>query len=169
MCNCFHGNIWQQLLPWQHFFMFSFEFKTMHKPPKVGVDQIPTSISKPGTSKQNDLPSSHPSSHPKISASVQPDEPMEMDLYGPSLPPGYGEAAQSVHGPMHGSDPSLWLTRFSPKSTGIRENIKPGLSTYLLQRNQIPLFKSRSLPSPRGVLLSKNNPKLIQTQSFIGR
>ena len=22
MCNCFLGNIWQQVLPWQHFFMF---------------------------------------------------------------------------------------------------------------------------------------------------
>ena len=52
------------------------EFKTMLKPPEVGVDQTPTLISKPGTSKQNILPSSHPSSNPNIRASMQPDEPM---------------------------------------------------------------------------------------------
>ena len=39
------------------------EFNTMLKPSEVGVDQIPTSISKPGASK--------------------------MDVYGPELPPGH--------------------------------------------------------------------------------
>ena len=63
--------------------MQSYNFKTMHKPPVVGVDQTPTAISKPGTSKQNNLPFSHPSSHPNIWSSEQPDDSMEMDMYGP--------------------------------------------------------------------------------------
>ena len=38
-----------------------------------------------------------------------------------------------------------------------------------LYRNQSPLFKSKSLLSPRGLPLSKTNSKQIQTLSFIGR
>ena len=53
---------------------------------EVVVDQTSTSASKPGTSKQTDiLPSKYT------------DEAMELDVYGPPLPPRYGDA-QSEHG-----------------------------------------------------------------------
>ena len=57
---------------------------------EVEVDQTPTSASKPGTSKQTDtLPlntdlNTKPSEHT--------DEAMELDVYGPSLPPRFEDA-----------------------------------------------------------------------------
>ena len=62
---------------------------------EVEVDQTPTSASKPGTSKQTDTlpPNTQPFKHT--------DEAMELDLYGPSLPPRFGDAQSK-----HGSDPN---------------------------------------------------------------
>ena len=70
---------------------------------EVEVDQTAASGSKPGTSKQpdtlplNTAPNTQPSEHT--------DEAMELDVYGPSLPPRFGDA-QSEHGsdPNHGTD-----------------------------------------------------------------
>ena len=78
------------------------EFKTMQKASEVGVDQTATSDPKPGTSKQDDLPSNPNTQHPSIRSSKQLDEQMDMDVHGPSLPPRLRESVQSEQG----SDPS---------------------------------------------------------------
>ena len=79
------------------------EMQSMKKSGKeVELDQSSTSASKPGPSKQSDNlpPNSAPNTH-----SEHTDEAMELDVYGPSLPPRFGDA-QSEHGsdPNHGSD-----------------------------------------------------------------
>ena len=58
---------------------------------EVVVDQTSTSASKPDTSKQTDTlsPNTQPSKHT--------DEAMELDVYGPSLPPRFRDD-QSEHG-----------------------------------------------------------------------
>ena len=70
---------------------------------QVVVDQTSISASKPGTSKQTDTlpPNSALNTHP----SEHMEEAMELDLYGPPLPPWFGDA-QSEHSsdPNHGSD-----------------------------------------------------------------
>ena len=44
MCNCFLGNIWQQVLPWQHFFMFlgpkNRFWGSLHSKPLHGLELI---------------------------------------------------------------------------------------------------------------------------------
>ena len=72
------------------------EMQSMKKAAKeVEVDQTPTSASKPGTSKQTDtLP---PNTAPNTQPSKNTDEAMELDVYGPSLQPRFGDA-QSEHG-----------------------------------------------------------------------
>ena len=66
------------------------------------MDQSSTSASKRGPSKQSDnlSPNSAPNTH-----SERTHEAMELGVYGPSLPPRFGDA-QSEHGsdPNHGSD-----------------------------------------------------------------
>ena len=79
------------------------EMQCMKKSAKeVELDQSSTSASKPGPSKQSDNfpPNSAPKTH-----SEHTDEVMELDVYGPSLPPQCGDA-QSEHGSdlNHGSD-----------------------------------------------------------------
>ena len=57
-----------------------------------------------------------------------------------------------------------------PKKHSDKLNIKPGQNTslsYLLQRNPSPLFKSRSLPSPRELLLSKKTQTNTDPASYI--
>ena len=86
-----------------------YKFKTMKKASEARVDQISASNSnqKPGTSKQSDdlpaNPNPNPSTEqPNTQVSEHTDEPMEMDFCGPSLPPQFGQSAQSEHR----SDPS---------------------------------------------------------------
>ena len=44
MCNCFIGNVWQQVLPWQHFFMFlglkNLFWVSLHSKPMRGLELI---------------------------------------------------------------------------------------------------------------------------------
>ena len=66
---------------------------------EVDLDQSSTYASKPGPSKQSDnlLTNNAPNTQPEST-----DEAMEFDLYGPSLPPQFGDA-QSQHGLDHHS------------------------------------------------------------------
>ena len=75
------------------------EMQSIKKSAKeVELDQSSTSASKPGPSKQSDNLSPN-------TQSERSDEAMELDVYGPSLPPRFGDA-QSEHGsnPNYGSD-----------------------------------------------------------------
>ena len=80
------------------------EMQSIKKSAKeVELDQSSTSASKSGPSTQPDnLP---PNTAPNTLHSEHTDEAMELDVYGPSLPPRFGDA-QSKHGsdPNHGSD-----------------------------------------------------------------
>ena len=78
------------------------EFQYMKKTAKMEVDQTSDSASKPGTSKQTDTLS--PNTGPNTQPSKHIDS-MELDEYGPSLPPRFGDA-QSKNGsdPNHFSD-----------------------------------------------------------------
>ena len=44
MCNCFFGNIWQQVLLWQHFFMFlglkNLFWGSLHSKPMHGLELV---------------------------------------------------------------------------------------------------------------------------------
>ena len=69
---------------------------------EVEVDQTSTSASKPGTSKQTENldPTLPPRPPPRPQPSSHTDEAMEVDLYGPPLPPHLGDDHS-----MHDSDP----------------------------------------------------------------
>ena len=69
---------------------------------EVELDQSSTSASKPGPSKQSD---NLPPNPPPNTQSEHTDEAMELDMYGSSLPPQFGDA-QSEHGSNlnYGSD-----------------------------------------------------------------
>ena len=78
------------------------EFQSFKKTSKeVEVNQTSTSPSKPGTSKQTEiwtLPLPRPP--PRTLPAFHMDEAMEVDLYGPPLPPRLGDDHS-----MHDSDP----------------------------------------------------------------
>ena len=88
-------------------------------------------------------------------------------MYGPSLPPWFGQSAQSEHGSdlnqgldhqSKQSEQPNRCVRLEPKSTQTKGNIRFGQNTYLslhLQRRISPLFMSKGLLSPKGPLLSK--------------
>ena len=128
-------------------------FKSMKKASEVGVDQIPTSNQKPGTSKQDDLPSNPiialSTQQPNIQSSEQVDEPMEMDFCGPSSPPWFGQSAPSKHGSyLKGSDHTPNIPNNSnrcvqqkPRNTRDRSKHKVRQSISHNQRNQSPLYK----------------------------
>ena len=94
------------------------ETQSMKKTVKeVEVDQTPASASKPGTSKQTDtLP---PNTAPNTQPSEHMDEAMELDLYGPPLPPQFGHAQF-----QHGSDPNHGLDHQSDQSRAIKHSDK---------------------------------------------
>ena len=75
----------------------------MKKASHAEVDQTSTSTSRAGPSKQS-VELSNPNNQPNPQTSDHSDgqQPMEMDFCGPSLPPRFGQSAQSEHG----SDPS---------------------------------------------------------------
>ena len=64
---------------------------------EVELDQSSTSASKPGPSKETD-------ELPPNTTSEPTDEAIELDVYGPSLPPWFGDAQSE-----HGSDPKPWF------------------------------------------------------------
>ena len=119
------------------------KFQTMKKSAKqVEVDQTSASASKPGRIKQTDtLPlNTAPNTQPQLNTqpSEHMDEPMEMDVYGSSLPPRFGQSAQSEHGsdPNHGSDhqskqPKQVCTARA-KSIRTKGSIRLGQNTYLV-------------------------------------
>ena len=87
------------------------EFQSFKKTPKeVEVAQTSTSASKPGTNKQTE--NLDPTPPPRTQPSSYPDEAMEVDLYGPPLPPGLGDDHS-----MHESD----LRHFSDQHSGQSE------------------------------------------------
>ena len=114
------------------------EMQTMKKTAEeVEVDQIPSSASKPGTSKQTDT------FHPNTALNTQPsehtDDAMELDLYDPPLPPWFGDAHSE-----DGSDPNMVriinqtspnnpnkCVRLESKSMRTSENKMFGLNFYL--------------------------------------
>ena len=81
------------------------EMQSMKKSAKeVELDQSSTSASKPGPSKQSDNSNSAPNTHSECT-----DEAIELDVYGPSLPPQFGDAQSEHcsdlnHGSHHQSD-----------------------------------------------------------------
>ena len=78
------------------------EMQSIKKSKEVELDQSSTSASKPGPSKQSDnLP---PNTGSNTLHSECTNEAMELDVFGPSLAPRFGDA-QSEHGsdPNHGS------------------------------------------------------------------
>ena len=75
------------------------EFQTLkNTSTEVGVDQTSTSVSKPGTSKRHEI--LDPKTPPRTQSTPLSDEAMEVDQYGPLLPPRLG----GDHS-MHDSDP----------------------------------------------------------------
>ena len=71
------------------------EIQSIKKSTKeVELDQSSTSASKPGPSKQSD---NFPPNPALNTQSERTDEAMELDVYGPSLPPRFGDAP-SEHG-----------------------------------------------------------------------
>ena len=126
------------------------EFQTMKKSTKeVEVNQTSDSASKPGTSKQTDTLPLNTALNTQPQLNTQPfkhtDEPMEMDTYGPTLPPWFSQnqSAQSEHG----SDPSPNIpnrcVRLEPKNMWTKGSIRFGQNIFLslhLQRRISPLF-----------------------------
>ena len=111
-------------------------------------------------------------------------QPMETDFCGPSLPPRFGQSVQSEHGSKHSdlhseqSDPhsehseQQGCVLLEPKNTQTKRNTRFGQNTFHslhLQRRISPQPLLKGLLSPKGLLLSKTNNKIIQTQSFTGR
>ena len=81
------------------------EFQSMKKFSKeVEVDQTSALVSKPGTSKQTDIfpPNTAPNTQPQRNTlpSEHTDEPIEMDMYGHTLPLWFGQfqSPESEHG-----------------------------------------------------------------------
>ena len=155
-------------------------------PPTLGTAlqlKIEGKLEKSGPSKQavelsnlNTQPNPHGSEH------SDDHEPMEMDFCGPSLPPGFGQSAQSEHGShpnrsvIHHSEqseqPNNGCAHPEPKNTWTKRSTRFGQNishSLHLQRRISPLSISESLLSPKGLLMSKINNKMIHTQSFIGR
>ena len=75
------------------------EFQTINKVSEGEVEKTSTSTSKAGPTKQP-VELSNPNTQPNPRASDRSDnqQPMAMDFCGPSLPPRFGQSAQSDHG-----------------------------------------------------------------------
>ena len=156
------------------------------------MDQISSSASKPGTSKQ---PENLDPTPPRTQSSSRADEAMDVDLYGPPLPPHVGDK-QSIQdsGPrhhlgdqlsMHESDPRhvsdeysgqseepSWVVSARPKNMQIKENTRLGPDTRLslhLQGKISPLYINIGLPSPLGPILIMTNLNRTQILFSIGK
>ena len=79
---------------------FGDEMQSMKKASEVEVDKTSASLSKAGPSKQPD-PTTQ-TSDPTTRASDHSDaQPMDMDVYGPPLPPKFTQCVQSDHASKH--------------------------------------------------------------------
>ena len=154
--------------------------KSCKRPQKWGGSDL--HIKSKAWNKQANLlanPNPNPSTQqPNTQVSEHTDEPMEMEFCGP-LPPQFGQSVQfeygsdlsrSDHSSEH-SEPPKQVCSGKAKNTQTKESTRLGPNIFHshLQRNQILLFKPKSLLSPRGLPLSKTNSKQIQTPFFIGR
>ena len=79
----------------------------MKKASKAEVDQTSALISKAGPSKQA-IPTIHPITQSSNHSDAQP---IEMDFYGPSLPPRFTQSVQSDYGSQHSGPKSDHLGR----------------------------------------------------------
>ena len=96
------------------------EFHSFKKTPKeVEVDQTSTSASKPGTNKHTE--NLDPTSPLRTQPSSYPDEAMEVDLYGPPLPPHLGDDHS-----MHKSDPRHFSDQHSGQSEELSRVVSGG-------------------------------------------
>ena len=82
------------------------EMKSMQKASESEIVKTTVSIAKAGPSKQPDpaTRTSDPTtwtSDPTTRASHSDAQPMDTDLYGPSLPPRFPQSVQSDHGSKH--------------------------------------------------------------------
>ena len=129
---------------------------------EVELDQSSTSASKPGPSKQSDNLPLNPSPNTQSECT---DEAMEVDVYGPSLPPRFGDA-QSEHGSNlnYGSDYHSDISehpnrcvRPEPKNIRTNTHTRFGPNIFLSrhpQRRISLLLTRKGLLSPLGPLLN---------------
>ena len=157
------------------------EMQSMKKASEAEVDNTSASTSKAGPSKQSvELSDPNIYLNPRTSDHSEA-QPMETDFCGPSLPPRFGQSVQSDHGSKHSDlhfehlDPhsehseqpqrvcssgakkhsdkkkhKVWAKYFSQSSSSEEDQFS------------VPIKKS-------GLLLSKTNNKITQTQSFTWR
>ena len=114
------------------------EFKTMKKASEMGVDQIPASNAKPGTSKHNDDFPSNPSRNLNIQ------QPNIQSSNHPSLPPQFRPSVQSEHGSdPNGSDHTSKQSE-QPEWEKCQDSLK---STFLRRLKakfrRMPIFKKQ--------------------------
>ena len=135
------------------------EFQSFKKSStEVEVDQISTSASKPGTNKQSENLDPNPPS--RTQPAPHSDEAMEVDLYGPSLPPHLGgDHSMDDSDPRHvldqhsdqSKEPS-WVVSAKPKKHAGKRNNKIR-SRYLPQSSsseEVETFRRiLDLPDPR--------------------
>ena len=112
------------------------------------MDQSSTSASKPDPSKQSD-------NLPPNTTSELTDEAMELDVYGPSLPPQF-EDAQSEHGSDHHSDISeqpeqVCLSRAKKQSDKRKHKVRAKYISQSSSSEEDPssAHKKRSYQPPR--------------------
>ena len=125
------------------------EMQLMKKASKAEVDQTSASTSKAGPTKQSvKLSNSYNQLNPQTSDHLDGQQPIETDFCGPSLPPRFGQSAQSKHGSDpsdHYSEPSEQPERVcssSAENTRTKRNTKFGQNTshsLHLQRRISPL------------------------------
>ena len=78
-----------------------YEMQSMKKASEAEVDKTSSSLSKAGPSKQPD-PTTTWTSDPTTRASDHSDaQPMDMDVYGPPLPPKFTQSVQSDPASKH--------------------------------------------------------------------
>ena len=108
-----------------------------------------------------------------------------MNMYGPDLPPGHVEGAQSEHGPVHGpihgsehgsdlsdSDQVSYQSMWSKQLYSVRPKKHLDKRKHKTRAKYVPQSSSseetdssvqvKKSAQPKGLLLSKNKPKLIQ-------
>ena len=93
------------------------EMQCMKKASEVEVDKTSISTSKSGPSKQS-VELSDPNIQPNPRTSDHSDtQPMEKELFGPSVPPQFGQSVQSEHG-------SIFILNTRIIILNIRNNLK---------------------------------------------
>ena len=133
------------------------EMQSIKKSAKeVELDQNSTSASKPGPSTQLDnLP---PNTAPNTLLSERTDEAMELDVYGPSFPPQFGDA-QSEHGSDISEQPEQVCSSRAKKHSDKRKHkvrAKYVSQSSSSEEDQSSADRKRSFQPPRA-------PELDQT------